>query len=199
MLKTLPKYRKHVVVRTRDPAILETCDVVLDVGGVYDHEKKRYDHHQRGFTETMNSVLGIDFHTKLSSAGLVYAHYGKEVIANLLKLYKNFVESVDAIDNGIQQFDGEPRYMLSSTLNSRISDLNPAWNDNTALPDNQFSKAMDVVKEEFEAKVNYLFNSWIPARELVVQAIGNESRCILVGKFWPLNRLGFPTKITSSN
>lgn len=56
------------LVRSRDPAILDKCDIVVDVGAVYDHEKKRYDHHQRGFEE----VLGLGFNTKLSSAGLVY-------------------------------------------------------------------------------------------------------------------------------
>ena len=54
--------------RTRDPAILETCDIVVDVGGVYDEKAQRFDHHQRGFTE----VFGHGFDTKLSSAGLVY-------------------------------------------------------------------------------------------------------------------------------
>jgi len=54
--------------RSRDPAILETCDIVVDVGGVYDDSKQRFDHHQRGFTE----VFGHGFDTKLSSAGLVY-------------------------------------------------------------------------------------------------------------------------------
>jgi uncharacterized UPF0160 family protein len=64
----------------------------------------------------------------LSSAGLIYAHYGESVIAQILgletkqedpklikklyeRLYKTFVESVDAIDNGIQQFDGAARYV----------------------------------------------------------------------------------------
>lgn len=36
-----------VFYRSRDPAVLGTCDIVVDVGAVYDHEKKRYDHHQR--------------------------------------------------------------------------------------------------------------------------------------------------------
>ena len=54
--------------RTRDPAILDTCDIVVDVGGVYDEKIQRFDHHQRGFTE----VFGHGFGTKLSSAGLVY-------------------------------------------------------------------------------------------------------------------------------
>lgn len=56
------------LVRTRDPAVLDTCTIVVDVGGVYDEAKQRFDHHQRGFTE----VFGHGFTTKLSSAGLVY-------------------------------------------------------------------------------------------------------------------------------
>lgn len=37
------------IIRTRDPVKLEKCDVVVDVGGVYDHKQHRYDHHQRYF------------------------------------------------------------------------------------------------------------------------------------------------------
>lgn len=48
--------------------MLDTLDVVLDVGGVYDPSQDRYDHHQKGF----NEVFGHGFVTKLSSAGLVY-------------------------------------------------------------------------------------------------------------------------------
>ena len=54
------------------------------------------------------------FTTKLSSAGLVYKHYGREIVAGImglspdhadaqtvyLKVYKNFMEAIDAIDNG---------------------------------------------------------------------------------------------------
>lgn len=71
----------------------------------------------------MKTLLNMNYGTRLSSAGLIYAHYGKEVIAKILnidplnsdvlllyeKLYECFVESVDAIDNGVQQFDGKPR------------------------------------------------------------------------------------------
>lgn len=80
MLKQLPQFRDHSIVRTRDPAQLEKCDIVVDVGGVFDHSAKRYDHHQRGFTDTMRTLEKLNFDTKLSSAGLVYAHYGKDVI-----------------------------------------------------------------------------------------------------------------------
>lgn len=64
----LPRPALTDLTRTRDPAKLDTCTIVVDVGGVYDAEKQRFDHHQRGFTE----VFGHGFTTKLSSAGLVY-------------------------------------------------------------------------------------------------------------------------------
>ena len=47
MLKVLPEYREATIVRSRDPQVLDECDIVVDVGAVYDHDKLRYDHHQR--------------------------------------------------------------------------------------------------------------------------------------------------------
>lgn len=61
--------------------------------------------------------------TKLSSAGLVYYHHGHRIISQLLqqpqdapitriifnKVYENFIEEIDAIDNGISQYEGKPR------------------------------------------------------------------------------------------
>ena len=60
---------------------------------------------------------------KLSSAGLVYLHFGQRVISQILKtktdddvttkiydkVYENFIQEIDAIDNGISQCDEEPR------------------------------------------------------------------------------------------
>ena len=61
--------------------------------------------------------------TKLSSAGLVYFHFGHNVIAEVTgrsaddavvkmlfdKVYENFVEEVDGIDNGIDLYPEKPR------------------------------------------------------------------------------------------
>ncbi|KAF9587974.1 hypothetical protein IFM89_006299 [Coptis chinensis] len=68
MIRLTDKFNSVEIVRTRDSKVLETLDAVLDVGGVYDESKDRYDHHQKGFEE----VFGHGFGTKLSSAGLVY-------------------------------------------------------------------------------------------------------------------------------
>jgi len=41
MLRTLPRYREAQIVRTRDQTVLETCNIVVDVGGVFDPNTHR--------------------------------------------------------------------------------------------------------------------------------------------------------------
>lgn len=82
MLRQVPAYRNSKVVRSRDLKVLDTLDIVIDVGGIYDHSKLRYDHHQRGYDERFDEGKeGSEGRcTKLSASGLVYRHYGKEII-----------------------------------------------------------------------------------------------------------------------
>ncbi|KAG5726133.1 UPF0160 protein C27H6.8 [Termitomyces sp. T112] len=192
LLRQTDKYRDADLIRTRDPAVLDTCNIVVDVGAVYDESKQRFDHHQRGFTE----VFGHGFTTKLSSAGLVYKHFGKEIIANTtqlpvddgkveklwLKLYKEFIEAIDAIDNGISQYpdDIEPKYRSRTDLSSRVSHLNPAWNQPTdsQTVDTQFGKASRLTGEEFLGRLNYYAHAWFPARDLLFSSIAKSKETI---------------------
>ena len=77
----------------------------------------------------MNSLGGFKWDIKLSSAGLVYLHFGKDILSQLMKIskgdptvdliwakvYESFVQEIDAIDNGVDQFEGEPRYCPTQT------------------------------------------------------------------------------------
>ncbi|KAJ6783961.1 hypothetical protein PWT90_05660 [Aphanocladium album] len=138
MLRQLPAYADSALVRTRDPKILETCHTVVDVGGEYDAARNRYDHHQRGFATTFPGRP-----TKLSSAGLVFLHFGPAIIAQRLaaaaaaktegvtedspevrmlhkKIYESFVEALDAHDNGISVYD--PAAVSAAGLVKRYSE-----------------------------------------------------------------------------
>ncbi|KAJ2700311.1 hypothetical protein FB645_005036 [Coemansia sp. IMI 203386] len=187
MLRRLDDYKESKVVRSRDPATLDLCDIVVDVGGVYDHESKRYDHHQRGFDEQFSA----DFKTKLSSAGLIYKHYGKDVIRAILKdeqisedevdilfkkLYESFVEGIDGVDNGVSRYpeDVQPAYKESTSLSARVGRLNPWWNEPEGDMDARFAKAMEMTGEEFRERVRYFALAWLPGRKIVEQ--GFESR-----------------------
>ncbi|NXX87379.1 MYG1 protein, partial [Urocolius indicus] len=73
------------VLRSRAPELLAQCDLVVDVGGEFDPQRHRYDHHQRSFSHSMHSLRPHKpWLTKLSSAGLVYCYFGSEILAQLL-------------------------------------------------------------------------------------------------------------------
>lgn len=82
LLKVLPEFAPMAVLRTRTNDLLDKCNIVVDVGGSFDVEKRRFDHHQRGFEETFDEE---HTKTKLSSAGLVYKYYGKQIVAEIAK------------------------------------------------------------------------------------------------------------------
>lgn len=56
MLKCLPEYKDAEIIRSRDKEVLESCDIVVDVGAEFNHARKRYDHHQKSFEETLSSL-----------------------------------------------------------------------------------------------------------------------------------------------
>ncbi|XXG51387.1 hypothetical protein AAC387_Pa02g5172 [Persea americana] len=156
------------------------------VGGVYDPTHDRYDHHQKGFSE----IFGHGFTTKLSSAGLVYKHYGTEIIAKELQLdvghpdvhrfflvvYKSFMEAIDAIDNGINQYDTDqpPKYVNNTNLSSRIGQCNLDWmdpNQSSEKENEAFLRAMMLAGSEFLENVRFHAKSWLPARSIVIESL----------------------------
>lgn len=196
MLRLLPQWKDSKIVRSRNPEDWEASDIVVDVGGKYDNGVKFFDHHQRGFSETFNDK----YKTKLSSAGLVYKHFGKEIIKELGpglnedqvellydRVYSQFIESLDANDNGIDQFDTdvEPRFSAKAiTLPSIISRFNPEWNKESSDETyyNQFLKASGYIGTVFFDLVSGYINSWLPAKSLVIDAVKNRFNIDASGK-----------------
>ncbi|KAJ3019854.1 hypothetical protein HKX48_001683 [Thoreauomyces humboldtii] len=203
MLKVLPEYANAEVVRTRDPAVIAKGDIVVDVGGEYVPETLRFDHHQRGFKET----FGPDYDILLSSAGLVYKHFGRRVVAQILgwedsnpslsivyqKIYDDFVLAFDGIDNGVSQYDAslKPKYRDSTNASSRVGKLNPWWNEKNVDYQERFMKAVAMVGAEFQDRVKYVALAWLPGRELVVKALADrkahdaDGRIIVLEQFCP--------------
>ncbi|KAL8949451.1 MAG: hypothetical protein Q9222_004438 [Ikaeria aurantiellina] len=200
LLRLLPTYNPSTLIRTRDPAVLSTCHTVVDVGGEYDPSQNRYDHHQRTFSSTF-----LDKKTKLSSAGLVYLHFGKVIIAlrtgldagsedvDILwrKLYNEFIEAIDANDNGISMYPPTETAGLTKrfnesgiTLSSLVSDLNndetiaasPAApsDDRQAVEDTRFLAASNLMGTSFLRKLSGYHKSWLPARSTVLAAYNDR-------------------------
>jgi uncharacterized UPF0160 family protein len=127
----------HILLRTRKPELIDSANIVWDVGFVFDVATKRFDHHQRG------APLRPDG-TPFSSAGLIWQSYGERAVAALLQpsgsdnfaaaiaaeLDDAVVRRIDEIDNGVSA-DGPIR---RDTLGfaSLIADFNPSWDDPAA-------------------------------------------------------------------
>ncbi|XP_047371460.1 MYG1 exonuclease isoform X1 [Vespa velutina] len=191
LLKLLPRYKDGIIVRSRDPDVLNSCDIVVDVGGKYDPSTHRYDHHMRDFNESLSTIIhedGCNSKIKLSSAGLIYCHFGHEIIKQLApvntsddiikiifnSVYYKLIQEIDAIDNGIPMFDQEPAYKILTGISSRVDRLNPSWNDENTNDNIQFLKAIDLVGEEFNYVVHNCINVWLPARYIVENAVANR-------------------------
>ena len=182
LLKSLPEYKDKPICRTRDNQLIDAGGLVVDVGAIFEVERKRFDHHQRGFTECFNSNKKI----KLSSAGLIYKYYGKNILKSLLpenfhnyvdvlylKLYEDFIEHIDGIDNGVESYEnGEKNYRVTTTLSSRVSRLFPRKDSGDKNEENErFREAMELTATEFCDSLNYLVQEWLPARSSVQLAM----------------------------
>uniref|UniRef100_T1P9E6 Metal-dependent protein hydrolase n=1 Tax=Musca domestica TaxID=7370 RepID=T1P9E6_MUSDO len=215
MLKQLPEYSDAKIFRSRNDAELqEKCDIIVDVGGEFDHEKKWYDHHQKSFQHTLGSLkpeYEEQFNKiRLSSAGLVYCYYGERVIDEILKkhanislntqnlkltfvqIYRNFISEIDAIDNGVPMCpEGvEPLYKISTGLSSRVGKFNPSWEEEgtNVNIDERFAEAMSYAGKEFVDNVLAIGGSWIKAREYVREALVTAKTVYKTGEILLLPR-----------
>lgn len=171
----------------------------MDVGDIFDPEQKRFDHHQRSFNSyfyTEEEMKKHDyFPIKMSSAGLIYKYFGREVIRTLANkwnadlgateelieqaidsthydIYDDFIKEIDAVDNGVSVVDKgtKTRYKITTGLASRIGRLNPSWNAEDQCPNKPFLKAMVIAEEEFLSQVHGKLMIVRPAYNIVKEA-----------------------------
>ena len=111
------------LIRTRDVELIAKADIVVDVGGEYDADTDRFDHHQRGGAGEREN--GIPY----SSFGLIWQKYGLEIcqgnqdVANAVD--SGLVSTIDAIDCGHVKGAAE-----GISLSQTIGMFNPTWQEN---------------------------------------------------------------------
>lgn len=127
------------VVRSRDPEDWARGDYVVDVGGIYDPSKQRFDHHQEGGAGSRED--GIDY----SSMGLVWKEYGEIVcgskeVSDLID--RDFVRPIDAADNGQEISTPVYKDLVEYTLGSVISEFRPSVGESGLTYDEGFQNAL---------------------------------------------------------
>ena len=169
------------LIRTRDLELIAKADIVLDVGGEYNADTDRFDHHQRGGAGEREN--GIPY----SSFGLIWQKYGVEIcqgdqdVANAVDA--GLVSTIDAIDCG--HVEGVSQGI---SLSQTIAMFNPTWQEDSHF-DACFDEAVD-----FASRVLIRFiasaRGGISAKAIVAEAIENaeDPRVIVLEKYTPWKR-----------
>ena len=166
------------LIRTRKLELIAKADIVIDVGGEYDADNGRFDHHQRNGAGQREN--GIPY----SSFGLVWQKYGVEIcqgnqeVANSVDA--GLVSTIDAIDCGHVEgiYEG-------ISLSQTISMFNPTWEEDSNF-DECFNEAVD-----FASRILTRFISsargGINAKDIVAKAIdtAEDPRLIVLEKYTP--------------
>lgn len=140
---------KIKVTRTRDEKLIKEADIVLDVGGVYDAEKNRFDHHQKESAGIREN--GIPY----ASFGLIWKHFGPRICNEKVWNYieNKIVQPIDAGDNGISTYEIKPEFGVSPYNTSlMLYSLMPSWKEKFTF-DEGFFEAVEMVKKILQREI----------------------------------------------
>ena len=174
-------YPDAQVIRTRDQARLDEADIVLDVGGVFDPETLRFDHHQLSSGARPNGIL-------YSAFGLLWQHYGKEFCdgddAVWLKIDSRLVRAIDAVDNGQDLYEVSKYRTGPLDISAVLGLFNPIGDDEDF--DSQFMLTVELARtllNRFKAKYAHTLAA---EREFVAAYEASEDkRYVVLEKFIP--------------
>ncbi|HEY0846563.1 MAG TPA: MYG1 family protein [Noviherbaspirillum sp.] len=163
------------LIRTRDEARVRAADFAVDVGGVWDPQAGRFDHHQKGFAGARQS--GVVY----ASAGLVWRAHGARCVAQVAQeragvalAPKQAQEIAYAIDTDLVQYldmsdTGAARNAPGGYgLSAVVSGFNPTWLEEEqagsvvaadALRMRQFRRAMEYMADVLVNQVKYRVGS----------------------------------------
>jgi len=169
------------LIRTRDLELIAKADIVVDVGGEYDADTDRFDHHQRGGAGKREN--GVPY----SSFGLIWQKYGIEICQGnkdvAKAVDKGLVSTIDAIDCGHVEgiYEG-------ISLSQTIGMFNPTWQEDSHV-DECFDEAVDFASRIL-ARFIASANGGISAKEIVAKAIecAEDPRVIVLEKYTPWKR-----------
>lgn len=150
--------------RTRDPAVIETAMLAFDVGGRFDIETFRFDHHQPegAGTRPPRNPFYSGIKIPYSSAGLIWKYFASnylelqnvpEELINYVwnQIDKRYVEPIDRVDNGIR-CDNDTGW-----LRQTIARFTPPYGERTMENyESAFWEAVTFTKERLAHEVRCL-------------------------------------------
>lgn len=170
------------IIRSRDASTIEKADIVYDVGGIYDPEKDRFDHHQP--ERAGNRPNGIPY----ASFGLVWKKYGPDIcgsheVADALDAY--LVQAIDAPDNGVDLFT-LTRDIVPYLFSDGLYTFRPTWKEDSRRVDEGFFEAV-AIAEKILARAIVQARDRIEGERAVIDAYNKaeDKRVIILDDRYP--------------
>ena len=176
----------YEIIRTRDEEIIKKGDFVFDVGGIYDAEANRFDHHQKGGAGVREN--GIEY----SSFGLVWEKFGEELSGSIDAkkiLEKKIVEPIDAFDNGMSLVEKKSE-ITPYLIQHMFMAMHPTWKENASMDYEMFLKSVDIAKSVLEREIIRV-NDELEAEKIILECYKNsvEKRIILLDRKYPYEEI----------
>lgn len=169
------------VVRSRDPQVLDSADLVLDVGGVYDVAKQRFDHHQLSSGARDNGVLYSAFGLLWKEYGLQYCESNRDVWR---RIDSRLVVAIDAVDNGQDLYRLTDFGVNPLDISETIGLFNPV--DTSEDFDAQFFVAVELAKRILgRLKAKYLAVIAAEKKFLSLYAANADKRYVVLPEYLP--------------
>ena len=174
--------KTYKIIRTRDKEIISKGDYVFDVGGAYEPDLNRFDHHQAGGAGKRDNNI------EYASLGLVWKKFGLELcrdqkVVDLVD--KKLVAPIDAHDNGFDLVENKYEISLYSIQHFFYS-MRPTWREENITDDEMFFKSVEIAKEILSREIIQAQDG-VLAEDLVVSIYKNtpDKRIIVLDKHYP--------------
>jgi uncharacterized UPF0160 family protein len=171
------------IIRTRDKKLIAAADIVLDVGGEYDPERGRFDHHQPGGAGERGS--GIQY----ASFGLIWKKYGEQLAGSkeaAESIDSWLVQAVDAGDNGIavaKPIEGMPSEYV---INMVAGVFGPTWEEDESVLDTNFTYMTSFARELLKREIAHA-QARVHAVPLIAEAYekAQDKRILVLDGYYP--------------
>lgn len=183
--------------RTRKNELIEAADIIYDVGGIYDRNIGRFDHH---FRSRPKRPSGESY----STLGLIWKEFGRQYIAKLTgldinnesedidliwsQIDENFIKSIDMYDNGEGQI---PNHF---TLAYALENFNPNWDDNDTH-NKKFWMAVNTASHIFK-QIVLTHKSIIHAKKVIESSTVIDDQILYLNELCPWQKWIFDLGMT---
>lgn len=175
------------LIRTRDSELLNTCDIVVDVGGEYSKEKLRFDHHQVKSPADLARPNGVPY----AAAGLTWLAYSTPGPISTM-VDERLIQAIDAADTGTSLVSNDlPKFpgISGISLSQIVFNMNTTWQEPSSPEDEMvgFEEAVELCGRVLLRTITHCVSELdaVSIVNLAAKQLLHDDRVLVLPRFVP--------------